>query len=240
MKDLLQVNHREASGSRWILPKERFNYLMDSSGDVFPINLVSLDGLGSGGPTEASYELGKCLGQGYKALSAATGIPESELRPNMERPRPPRTYIAVEIPRDNKSKTEDRKIHEITVPELGEPDGYFQALSIEAFRGGRRKGAGKADKACHHDRCCWGPKALFSLKSREDWETDVEITVSSPVMKKHVPDFPDERTFPRIKHASIWDFYNHIGFDHKLRGYRDKAGKEIKFSTREDKGPEIC
>jgi hypothetical protein len=150
-----------------------------------------------------------------------------------------RTYIAVEIPKGI-TKPSERKIHEISVPDLNEPDGRFQILSIQAFMQGKRKGAGKSDRKHMLDLCCWGPKALYSLKPKAVWEEDVEMTMAS--LKQALPEYPDDRTFPRTQHASIWDFYKHIGFDHKLRGYRDKAGKEIKFSNTEpkEKGPEMC
>ena len=145
--------------------------------------------------------------------------------------REPTLHIATEIGKGREHGT----IHEITLPPFLSPEHYVQGLSIQAFRYGKRKGASKEDARAHRDRCCWGPTCLYHVKSLAEWEEDVEANQKAwAETRKKFPSLPeqiDPRSQPRTKHASVWDFYKHIGFDHKLRGYRDKDGQEIRYST---------
>jgi hypothetical protein len=153
----------------------------------------------------------------------------------------PTIYIVTEI----EHKTcKHGKIHEIQLPPFLDPKSYQPGISIEAFRNGKRKGASQRDAAVYRDRCCWGPTCLYLVKKLSEWTQDIEMNleVRAEMLKKfpNVPEANDPRTQPRIRHESVWDFYKAIGFDHELRGYRDKNDKEIRYSViQPKKAPEL-
>lgn len=135
--------------------------------------------------------------------------------------------ICVEIPI---AKGKKKIIHEIRHPKINEPGGYVSSVSLGAFRG-KRRGASKEDKEKHRDTCAWRHDAVFALNEQVDeW-----INVSDQMIEslKNIPcdyDLTDEYAdatkdmksvaeVPRIIHNSVWDFYKHIGFDHKKRRY---------------------
>ena len=142
-------------------------------------------------------------------------------------------YIASEV--DYKTG-EHGIIHEVVLPPDLSSKNYAPSRSIGAFQNGKRKGASKTDKRVYRDRCCWGPRCLFVTKTMEQWEQDCEMNAEvARKMSEKYPDItddaPDPRSVSRIVHNSVWDFYKAIGFDYKSRCYRDKDGKEIKYSV---------
>ncbi len=121
----------------------------------------------------------------------------------------PRYFIFVEI--DNKT-ADHRLVHRVSIPTASEPGFYRAVSSYNAFREGKRKGSTKWEKEHYKDRCCYGPDCLYYGEREDQWLRDQERQA------KHIPDL-DDRLLPKIEHASIWDFYNHIGFDHTARKY---------------------
>lgn len=152
----------------------------------------------------------------------------------------PDIYIVVEIPHTNsprkahiiqlpgKDET-DRIIHEFYCPAYNEPGHYRQGMSIDAFNGHhKRQGASATDKKYHRDGCSWGPESLYIIKSLKEWEKEIQSNLSS--IEEHLPNWPDERKFPRTKHPSFKDFTKFIGFDTTSRRYRTPDGKPINYS----------
>lgn len=140
----------------------------------------------------------------------------------------PCLYIAREIPH---RETDSRRwvIHEIPIPSIGEPGFYRAVVSLDSFSSGKRAGVSTPERACFRTSPAWAPGRLYRLLRIEEWEEEVARITDS--MRKHLHDWPDERELPRVRHASIWDFYAHIGWDRKRRRYVDKNGQPIKYSA---------
>jgi hypothetical protein len=151
-----------------------------------------------------------------------------------------------EIPHKDKRRT----IHKLILPELGEPKGYTSILAYDAFAHGARKGASKIDKEHHRGNCNWSPTSLFICKNKEELEMSFQGTLQADkrigeLDKEKFPNNPREKTLiedyyggnyqsleeiPTMDHHDIKDFFKHIGFDQKARGYVDTEGKAIKYS----------
>lgn len=140
----------------------------------------------------------------------------------------PQIFIATEVPYRTHD-TKDRVIHEIQIPEFTEPGFYRQVTSLNSFTSGKRAGLNARERQCHRVTPAWAPGRLYNVKHFEEWNQDVGAVVDS--MRKHGHDWLDEREMPRIKHASIWAFYAHIGWDRKRRRYVDAEGNAIKYSA---------
>lgn len=102
----------------------------------------------------------------------------------------------------------DDTLHLVEVPP-GMPGGaYRQGRSIGAFfeaRGGR-----VGDKWVSKSYCDLGPAEYDRL----DWSRDINDCIESLTIRGRADEWPD-----RITHKSLWEFYKHIGYDHKRKKY---------------------
>lgn len=135
----------------------------------------------------------------------------------------PTFYYAREIP--FKTSEQERALHRISFPEYGEPGWYRLTRSANAFRSGRQKGVSAELKARHFDSCGWDheKKTLYSLKDGHSYKTEMDIMIESaeatnPEVGAKLRAIYD--AIPVIDHASLYDFYDYIGFDRKTRRYR--------------------
>lgn len=139
----------------------------------------------------------------------------------------PTFYYAREIP--IRGELEDRALHRIAFPEYGETGWYRMVTSANAFRHGTQKGVSRKLAERGFDGCCWdhGKGVLYSLKRADEQETDMRIMLESAEQANTEVGRKLRKLFagiPVINHASIYDFYEHIGFDRKTRRYR-KGGE---------------
>jgi len=119
-----------------------------------------------------------------------------------------RYYIFTENPHNDK---EIKIVHKVCFPDRGGPKSYITITSLNSFFQGNRKG--KKDKSNYKNGCNYSPKSYFCEMRFEIWERrfDDDYYKKYPTL--------DERNWPMFEHASLWDFYKFIGFDHKKREY---------------------
>lgn len=115
-----------------------------------------------------------------------------------------RTYVVT----DRGPASNVQALHIIRVPGLGQPEGYVSLLSIEAFQ---ERLAHQLYQRQHVARKPVG--RWLSVTRKHDWLAYRRIDV-----------FRLNHGKPITKHASVWDFYNHIGYDYKKKRYRTLSG----------------
>lgn len=99
--------------------------------------------------------------------------------------------------------------HVITIPGMGLKNGYVSLLSASAYRQREAKRF-------------FGPKPKprklrYSLADARSWLWDRKM--NRRVERQCGEKF--DRGLPIIRHASLWDFYKAIGYDHKRDRYSD-------------------
>lgn len=140
------------------------------------------------------------------------------------------TFIVKFIPNDIKAAT---VIHKIIMPKFNDKDFYRTMVSWNGFSTGKRKGATKEERKTYRDRTCWSPTGLYythdahedewleRIRHRMEWikqRTDLDEKQMVQLLTAF-----DETKFPTVKHASLYDFYDYIGFDRKARKYRKSS-----------------
>lgn len=135
----------------------------------------------------------------------------------------PTFYYVREIP--FATSEPERALHRIAFPSYGEPGWYRQTRSVNAFRSGRQKGVSADARRRHYDGCGWDheKRTLYSIKSAHDHEVDMKIMLES--VEAASPEAGAKiramyAAVPVIDHASLYDFYDYIGFDRKTRRYK--------------------
>lgn len=133
--------------------------------------------------------------------------------------------VVVEIP--NKGT---RILHTFILPHWPEKGSYKASRSFESFK----RGPPPKKKA---DRVPWNhpqfPGKFKSPAHRRDrfyytlhhdlteFIDQIEARITSSERNGHSP--WDERLVPTFHHADLWAFYDHIGWDHKARSYREAS-----------------
>lgn len=99
-----------------------------------------------------------------------------------------------------------RTIHKITMPEVTDSGFYRQTTSYNAFAHGGVRSGRKAP--------CHAPGRLFYCHSDrlEHWLREQQRIAGDPILADL-----DERLRPAVEHASIWAFYEHVGWDYKAK-----------------------
>jgi hypothetical protein len=138
-----------------------------------------------------------------------------------------RTFIVKFIPKDDSGNC---IIHKIPIPDVGEKGFYRIVGSWNAFSTGKRKGATKEERRKRHDGVCWAPTGLYYTHDahEEEWLEKVrrqlewvdERTDLNDKQRAETKARVDETKFPTVEHASLYDFYDYIGFDRKARRYK--------------------
>ena len=135
----------------------------------------------------------------------------------------PTFYYVREIP--NSLTENERVLHRIAFPSYGEPGWYRLTRSAGAFRHGQQKGLSAKMRAAHRSTCGWDheKRTLYSMKSAHEHETDMSIMLESAEAAS--PEVGAKlraiyEAIPVIDHASLYDFYDYIGFDRKTRRYK--------------------
>lgn len=119
----------------------------------------------------------------------------------------------------------DQALHRIVVPSYSDKGWYRAVTSANAFRSGKQKGVPRHLAERHFDTCGWdhAKNILYSLKRSHDFDVEMRIMIES------LEAVDPERgailrnrhgAVPVIEHASLFDFYEYIGFDHKTRRYK--------------------
>lgn len=136
-----------------------------------------------------------------------------------------RTFIVKFIPDDGGQCI----IHKIRMPDYFDKGFYRDVCSWNWFQSGKKKGVTKTDRARRRITCCWSPTGLYYTHDwiEDEWEQKVIRTLARNKLRTDrteaelavIEKALDERNFPTFNHASIWDFYKHIGFDRKARKY---------------------
>ena len=124
-----------------------------------------------------------------------------------------RTGIFKEIRPMGKGE-EKRIIHKVLLPEVSDKGFYRTIGSLNAFNSGDKKNSTALEKSRHRSACCWGPGVLYYYARENEWEREQERIANDPILADL-----DERQMETIHHGSLWNFYQHIGFDYKRRRY---------------------
>lgn len=138
----------------------------------------------------------------------------------------PTFYSARAIPISGESY-KDIALHRITFPSYAEPGWNRMVRSANAFRNGRQKGVPADLVKRHFGSCCWDHKGnvLYSLKPEKEQHRETMIMIESAeaaspeVGAKLRAEF---EAIPVIEHASLFDFYDYIGFDRHKRRYNER------------------
>jgi hypothetical protein len=116
-------------------------------------------------------------------------------------------------------------VHMVTVPDFRDPGFYRSTMSYSAFFHGHRndrnnfwalhprtaKANGFKSKKPTH-------KFWYHMIPREEWEDNIKREF-----------YKLDKALPIVEHASIWDFYKHIGFDYKTGKWsKNLITKELK------------
>jgi hypothetical protein len=134
----------------------------------------------------------------------------------------PTFLYAREIPTGGSDN--ERRLHRIAFPEYGEPGWYRLVGSFNAFRTGKQKGVPSDLTKRGFGTCGWdhAKGLLYNLKRQDEHEFDLKTMLDSAShVNKEVGDklrkiYADVEV---IDHASLYDFYDFIGFDRKTRRY---------------------
>lgn len=121
-------------------------------------------------------------------------------------------------------------IHKIKMPNYNEKGFYRETESWNSFSTGKRKGLTKDDRMSGKTTCCWSPIGLYYTHDchEDEWLRKNENRLNyyrkrtdiSAQKIEELLELNDERKFPTIEHASLYDFYDYIGFDRKTRKYK--------------------
>lgn len=143
----------------------------------------------------------------------------------------PRMYTARAIPITGSG--DDIALHRFPLPSYGEPGWYRQITSVSHFRSGTQKGyIPKHLKGRGYDSCGWNHRAniLYSVKPEDEQFREQQIMLDSleHALGEKAPERLAEfkakiAAVPVIEHASIFDFYDYIGFDRRKRRYINEA-----------------
>lgn len=135
----------------------------------------------------------------------------------------PKGYVIEEI------VTGDRIVilHRVLMPDFSEKGFYRNTTSGESFR--QRQLTYWHDDFYMKNRPC---PHHFRCKQIHEWERDRynngrtwrKMRLKFPTMTANPR---DESVVNTIEHASIWDFYTHIGYDHRLRGSEAKRMEAV-------------
>lgn len=156
-------------------------------------------------------------------------------------------YYFEEIPH---GEGQQRTLHKVVLPDRNQPKHYTSVLALDAFRHGKRKGASEADKITSRHCCNWGPDSLYIGRDEIDMTESFAGTLRADATIKRLEkehgkksgdkgliegqygiDATDWREIPTVNHDGIKAFFQHIGFDQKLRGYVDEKGQPRKYSV---------
>jgi hypothetical protein len=102
-------------------------------------------------------------------------------------------------------------VHMVTVPDFSDPGFYRSTVSYSAFFHGHRNDRNnfwalhpKTAKANGFKSKKPTHKFWYHMIPREEWDDNLKREF-----------YKLDRKLPIQEHASIWDFYKHIGFDYK-------------------------
>lgn len=135
----------------------------------------------------------------------------------------PRWYAARAIP--IRGLGEDVALHRILLPVYGEPGFNRMIRSVTWFRSGTQKGYIHPDyKGRGYDTCGWdhGRNILYSLNREDDQlrEERIRMKTIEAIAPEAAAAYRAKReAVPVIDHASLYDFYDYIGFDRHKRRY---------------------
>lgn len=113
--------------------------------------------------------------------------------------------------------------HIVDIPDFPNSKGYTQGISICAFRTReirRRFPLDKDGKPLYSS--IHGLNIEYCSVRMYDEEADLVTLMRTFIEKENKKNGTNKRlpTLPKAKvHASLWDFYAHIGYDHKRKRY---------------------
>lgn len=96
-------------------------------------------------------------------------------------------------------------VHHIVNPSLSERGWYVHVLSTDGFQNRESTRLLKAE------RICGTPQRYFSVRRNSEWEFD-----------RHRPLYGLSE-LPIEERGTIFDFYKHVGFDHKKNRYVERT-----------------
>ena len=127
--------------------------------------------------------------------------------------------------------TDIKRLHTFQVPSVGEQGFYRTALSLHYFQYGKRARRTPQDVSRLRYHCSWGPDALYHVYRELDWRERMDSSTSmysAAMQRKEYEGGANTQSvdeIPRTTHASLYAFFEHIGFDRHKRFYPDKDGK---------------
>lgn len=101
-------------------------------------------------------------------------------------------------------------LHVLYMSDMTEKGFYRQTVSYDAFFNGIPK------KGKQHGPNWKMKERLYVAKWWDEFESDCERW-------KKYGSTHDDRTLPTVEHQSIWEFYEHIGYDYKKKRWVKKC-----------------
>lgn len=113
---------------------------------------------------------------------------------------------------------DEETLHRVAIPTSYEKGFYRSVGTLNSFcYGGERADATTKERAVYRAGKCWKPLGdgnyLLYYGMRE-----TEWIMREQSFEERWPG-KSKINHPKTDHASIWDFYKHIGFDYKLKKY---------------------
>jgi len=139
----------------------------------------------------------------------------------------PYNWIVVET--DYRNPKNPKIYHEVIIPDIQEAGAEAIINALNTFNSGKRKNARALDLKYSRGGCNWGPKKLYRMHKKEIWIPETQADFKS--FQKVIPDAKNPLEEPRVQHQSLYDFFQHIGYNPSKRIYTDKEGKPINYSV---------